>query len=101
MEIDALLQDVLVWVNEVRSDRGMKPLEAMPPGLPCQPFCCPVSAALGGALVLPETAALPGAAEPLALPAPVRAFVAAFDVGAFPQLEVPVPGRPAVEAVPV
>ncbi len=82
------LDEVLDWVNEVRVTRGLDPLAALPPGVPCDPSACPVSRALDADIRFDGRAVARGGAWPtLRLPLAARRFTSEFDVGLYPALE--------------
>jgi hypothetical protein len=107
-----LRNNVLHLVNAARRELGLPPLEQLPRGLRASAAHCPIALALDQkAEVLPKAAAVPGhdreTASALArawrtqaqldehygvwfvpLPEALRRFVADFDDGNFPELEV-------------
>ncbi|MCW2958135.1 MAG: hypothetical protein JWP18_938 [Solirubrobacterales bacterium] len=84
----ALEEAALAWVNEVRRTAGWAALDALPPGVPCEPCDCPIGRAVGGGVEHDGRVLLWATGERLELPPRVLAFLEAFDVGAFPELEV-------------
>ncbi len=86
--MDGDVVDLLRWINEVRSIRGMELLHVMPKGVPCDPSRCPVARALEAditfdGLALSRDRAWP----PVHLPPVARRFAGDFDVGLHPGLE--------------
>jgi hypothetical protein len=97
------LPAVLGWVNQARRAAGWAPLHRLPTGRPRDPKGCPLARAVPGLSVYPThcqfTTVSPNArwiagawATELAgdgrleLPAPLHAFVRAFDAGCYPEL---------------
>ena len=88
--------DVLAEVNRLRAERDLNPIAELPKGRPCEPFRCPLAAALQVSAVLPATRPEDGryrvgwvvGARPdyRALPPVLNAFAAAFDERAYPEL---------------
>lgn len=86
--MDETLTEVLRWINEVRSVRGMESLVGMPRGIPCDPHACPLARALDADITAGGVALArrPGL-SPVHLPAAAQAFANDFDVGLYPSLE--------------
>jgi hypothetical protein len=97
------LPAVLGWVNQARRAAGLPALDRLPAGRPRDPKGCPLARAVPGLSVYPThcqfITASPNArwiagawATELAgdgrleLPAPLHAFVRAFDAGCYPEL---------------
>ncbi len=86
--MDEKVIEVLRWINEVRSIRGVEPLAAMPRGVPCDPHACPVAKALDAGITYDGMALARNADwPPVHLPAAALAFANDFDVGLHPALE--------------
>ncbi len=100
--MDYELVEVLRWINEVRSVRGVEPLVAMPRGIPCDPHACPVARALDSDITFDGVAlARRSGWTPVHLPVAAQAFASDFDVGLYPALEEPGSGPdPSTENVP-
>lgn len=88
MLVDEVLQETLAWVNEVRSTLARAPIETLPAGIPCDPQACPLGKALDARVTHDGRVVLEGSGYVLRLPEAVRAFAGAYDVGAFPELEL-------------
>lgn len=88
MVIGELEQETLAWVNEVRSVLGLGEIDRLPRGNPCDPRGCPLGRALEATVTHDGRALLSGAGIELRLPAAAREFASAYDVGAFPELEL-------------
>lgn len=86
--MDEKVTEVVRWINEVRSIRGMEPIVGMPRGIPCDPHACPVARALDADITAGGVALArrPGL-SPVHLPAAAQAFANDFDVGLYPALE--------------
>lgn len=74
--------EVLGWVNRQRMAAGRDPIDALPRGRPCDPGGCPVSLGVGAGPIGPELDH-----QGRRLPAAVRQFLAAFDLGLLPEYE--------------
>ena len=86
--MDETLTEVLRWINEVRSIRGMDSIVAMPRGVPCDPHGCPVAKALDANVTAGGMAYAHGPGwSPVHLPAAAQTFASDFDVGLYPALE--------------
>lgn len=86
--MDYKMEEVLRWINEVRSIRGSEPLAALPLGVPCDPHACPVARALDSDITF-DGVAFPRRAgwSPVHLSSAAQAFANDFDVGLYPALE--------------
>jgi hypothetical protein len=97
------LPAVLGWVNQARRAAGLSPLDQLPSGRPRDPMGCPLAKAVPNLSVYPThcqfTTSSPGARwiagawgteiagdGRIELPAPLNAFVRAFDAGCYPEL---------------
>ncbi len=86
--MNAKVIEVLRWINEVRSIRGVEPLADMPRGVPCDPHACPVARALDADVMFDGVVLAHGAGwSPVHLPAAAQTFANDFDIGLYPALE--------------
>lgn len=72
---------VLEWVNQQRAEKGLRPIESLPKGLPGHPYYCPIAIAMDGDVSI--RSAYGGTVE---LPESVQTFVKEYDEGAYPEL---------------
>lgn len=95
LDLIATRDDTLDWVNEQRSKLNLPTLAEMPKGAICVHCECPVARALRGGNMIVSTLTtnsllLPSGDEDDAIeinhPDYVRAFIRAFDKGAYPEL---------------